>query len=100
MIGHEEMLGITLSDFAKLPFAIITANISIDFKRSVQYGQTVEIKSWVDSVSTQSAVVKSEITIKDIGVAAIGHLTLVNLDKSTGKPAPWDENFLNRFFEE
>lgn len=96
--GLRERLNLGLQEASKLPFAFYTKHIAINYLRPIFGDEEFEIKSWVDEQTEHECTVKAEI-YKNGSVVSNFQMQLVCVDAKTGRKQPWDQIFMNRFYE-
>lgn len=63
--------------------AFLVVNINVNYRKAVQVGETVCVRTDIDRINTKSVVLKQEILFKNSGeVAADALITFVIIDKS------------------
>lgn len=98
--GQREMLGLRIKDLAKVPIAFHTGHIEMDFQKPVFLDDAFIIESKISDVTEKSCVINSTMSKPDDQeyVHATAKFIMVCVDKKTGKPTAWPENFIRQFF--
>ena len=74
-----------LKRLGKSVTSLILANVSIDFRRQVSFGEEVHIDSWVESLGRSSITLGQTLWANDERAADIKSVA-VHFDYKTGKP--------------
>ncbi|ACQ69320.1 acyl-CoA thioesterase [Exiguobacterium profundum] len=95
-------LGVEYKDMEEAGFVSPVTNVSMDYKRSVTYGDTVHVRVWVDQYSKIRTIYGYELTNQHgelVGTATTTHVVVkrgdfkpIRLDREFPK---WHEMYLN-----
>jgi YbgC/YbaW family acyl-CoA thioester hydrolase len=87
-----------IEEFFKRGLSWATKSISINYIKSLYMNEQFVVRTWIESISDKSVVVRFEIlkaTSEEI--AAEGESTYVLVDARTGKPAGMPEDIKEKF---
>jgi acyl-CoA thioester hydrolase len=66
---------------------LIIANLNVDFKKQIYYGQDVEIQTYIEKIGNSSFVIYQE-AHQNGEIAAVGRCTMVHFDYDLQQAAP------------
>ncbi len=92
-------LGLDLAAIARLPFVFVTRRADVTYQKPIVGDEAFTITSSVLSFGDIDCHVRCEMQKGDGSVAATCDLTLVCVAKETRRPAPWNPEFVARFYE-
>lgn len=79
-------------------FSWITKSISIDYHRSVFMGETIIVRTWIESIGKRSVTVHFQmLKKKDMSLAAGGKAVYVLIEIQTGKPAAIPDDIREKY---
>jgi YbgC/YbaW family acyl-CoA thioester hydrolase len=97
-IGMREQLKLGMREISKLPFAFYTSKIEIKYLRPILGDEEFEISSWVDEQGETDCTVRATIHKGDRLISEFA-MNLTCVDGKTGKRQPWDQDFMNQFYQ-
>ncbi|UTT44283.1 acyl-CoA thioesterase [Exiguobacterium aurantiacum] len=86
-------LGVEYKDMEEAGFVSPVTNVSVDYKKSVTYGDTVHVRVWVDSYSKVRTVYGYELTDQDGHLVGSAKTTHVVVKRGDFKPIRLDREF-------
>lgn len=86
----EEVAGVDLESAG-----LVIANLSIDYRRPIEFGQTVTVRATVPEIGTSSMPFEHEI-LADGELVATGETLMVHVDRETGETVPIPEAWRER----
>jgi len=77
----------SIESFFKRGYSWITRSISIEYLSSVFMGETIIVRTWIESVSKKGVTVKFQmLKKKDLSLATEGTAVFVLINAKTGQP--------------
>lgn len=95
--GHRKVLNQSLFDLAKLPFAIHTKSVNIEYIKPIILDEEFSIISEVKEFGNSSALISFKLLNSKEKISATCEMTVVCISKSTFKPDAWPEDFKKLF---
>ncbi|MCC5892744.1 thioesterase family protein [Exiguobacterium sp.] len=86
-------LGVEYKDMEEAGFVSPVTNVSVDYKKSVTYGDTVHVRVWVDSYSKIRTVYGYELTDQSGNLVGTAKTTHVVVKQGDFKPIRLDREF-------
>lgn len=86
-------LGVEYKDMEQAGFVSPVTNVSVDYKKSVTFGDTVHVRVWVDSYSKIRTVYGYELTDQDEHLVGSAKTTHVVVKQGDFKPVRLDREF-------
>lgn len=86
-------LGVEYKDMEQAGFVSPVTNVSVDYKKSVTFGDTVNVRVWVDSYSKIRTVYGYELTDQDGHLVGTAKTTHVVVKQGDFKPVRLDREF-------
>ena len=96
--GTRESLGITMKEWGEWPIIFPLVEINVKYFKALYLDEEFYIESSVTNVGKTSCEVSAQIRSGD-KIASQALMTLVCVDKKSGKPTPWPPNTIERYFE-
>jgi len=87
-----------IEEFFARELSWITKSISIDYHRSVYMGESIIVRTWIESIGKRSVSVHFQmLKKKDESLAAEGKAVYVLIDIQTGKPAAIPQDIVDKY---
>jgi len=97
-IEHSDINGYTLEKYKKLQTTWIAKQHCINYIKPVYLGDTIKIKTWIDSISRSFGIRKYEFfNTKDNSKVCEGESTWVYIDTKRGRPCKIDDKLKEAF---
>lgn len=87
-----------MEEFLRMGLGWVVKSCSIEFKRPLELGDTIVVRTWIDEIGNSNAKVGFEILKKESGkLASDGYFEYTMVNLATGRAEKVPQNIIDRY---